>query len=36
MSAPGPLPAHQLQVIVGHLIALAFVAGVVVGLLLAR
>jgi uncharacterized membrane-anchored protein YhcB (DUF1043 family) len=35
MSAPGPLPMRQLDYIVWHLVALAFVAGVVVGLVVA-
>jgi uncharacterized membrane protein YciS (DUF1049 family) len=35
MSARGPLPMRQLDYIVGHLVAIAFIAGVVVGLVVA-
>jgi hypothetical protein len=35
MSARGPLPMRQVEYIIGHLVALAFVAGVVVGLVVA-
>jgi uncharacterized membrane protein YciS (DUF1049 family) len=35
MSARGLLPMRQLDYIIGHLVAIAFVAGVVVGLVVA-
>jgi hypothetical protein len=35
MNALGPLPMRQVEYIVGHLVALAFIAGVVVGLVVA-
>jgi uncharacterized membrane-anchored protein YhcB (DUF1043 family) len=35
MSALGPLPMRQFDYIVWHLVAIAFIAGVVVGLVVA-